>query len=646
MLALALFGSGGQASAFDFFGLWGADDAPPPVSASAIPYSVAFDVKGGDGATASTVRDASILYKLRKDAPPDGDSLARRAAKDFAPLIDALWASGYYDADVSIRLDEATLKIGQTETAAFVRAAEAHRNQSPAPITVAVAPGPLFVMRSILVLRASDDRAFSPADLPAKIVGVKPGDPARASDLRAAQTQMIDYFRAKGHPFAKVTAVRPVVDHAARVMDLVVVLDEGPSATFGEATILGPLAFDPAIARSYLYLKPDDPYSPKAEADAKQSIAEIPAVGGVRVTEADKLDANGQLPLTIGVTDRLPYAVGASAKYSTTEGPAAQTYWEDRNLFGGAERLRLSADVFYAPPNDGLINQFGTFKPDDIGGRLAASFLKPALGGSTNDLLVDVVGERTSTNNVDFIGYTVRDVDGTVAIRHRFSDAFSIQAGLEAQRGMTTDVLGAIDYTLIGVPVSATYDTTDSKLDPTRGFRATAAATMFPTFLGSSVGFEQTKLSGSTYYALDEDARYVLAGRVGMGSLEGAALDEIPANWRFYAGGGGTIRGYPYLSVGPTGPGGAVVGGRSLFDASAELRVKVTDTIGVVPFLDAGDAFTSSVPDFSGRLQMAAGLGLRYYTGIGPIRLDVAAPLNRRPGDPPVAVYVSIGQAF
>lgn len=645
-MVAALVGSNGSAIAFDFFGLWGSDDTPPPVSASAIPYSLTFDVKGGDGATTSTMQGASILYKLRKDAPPDGDSLARRATKDFEPLIDALWASGYYDANVSIRLDDATLTIGQTDTAAFVRAAESHRNSSVAPVTVAVAPGPLFVMRSILVFRDSDNRPFPPEDLPAKIIGLKPGDPAKANDIRAAQTRMVDFFRSKGHPFAKVTAVRPVVDHAAHVMDLVLVLDEGPIASFGETTILGPQSFDPSIVRSYLYLAPGDPYSPKAEADAKQSIAQIPAVGGVRVTEADKLDANGQLPLTIDVTDRMPYAVGASAKYSTTEGPAAQTYWEDRNVFGGAERLRLSADIFYAPPNDGLINQFGTFKPDDIGGRLAASFLKPALGGSTNDLLIDVVGERTSTNNVDFIGYTVRDIDGTIAIRHRFSDDFSIQAGLEAQRGWTTDVLGTIDYTLIGIPVSAIYDTTDSKLDPTRGFRASATATAFPSFLGSSVSFEQTKLSGSTYYALDDEARYVLAGRIGLGSLAGAELDEIPANWRFYAGGSGTIRGYNYLSVGPTGPGGAVVGGRSLFDSSAELRVKVTDTIGVVPFLDAGDAYSTSLPDFNGRLQMAAGLGLRYYTGIGPIRLDVAAPLNRRPGDPPVAVYVSIGQAF
>jgi translocation and assembly module TamA len=128
--------------------------------------------------------------------------------------------------------------------------------------------------------------------------------------------------------------------------------------------------------------------------------------------------------------------------------------------------------------------------------------------------------------------------------------------------------------------------------------------------------------------------------------MGGAALDDIPANWRFYAGGGGSVRGYAYNSLGPIGPFGAVIGGRSLFQASAELRVRVTDTIGVVPFFDAGNAYGSNFPNFSAPLYKSVGIGLRYYTAIGPIRADVAFPLEKRTGTGPVAIYVSIGQAF
>ncbi len=429
-------------------------------------------------------------------------------------------------------------------------------------------------------------------------------------------------------------------------MDVTIMAAPGPIAPFGEATIKGPQTFDPAIVRSFLYIHPGDPYSPAAIADARNSIRQIPAVGGVRITEGAALDAYGQLPYQIDVEDRLPYAFGASMKYSTTNGPEGQVYWEDRNVFGGAERLRLQADIFYAPPWYISWPNLGHFSSNDIGGRVSASFLKPALGGTTNDLLVDALAEKMSTSGAGFVGYQAQDADVTASLRHRFNQNFWVQAGLEAQKGDATDALGSVNYRLVGVPVSANFDTTDSKLDPTRGIRLNASAVGFGAFLGSSLDLVQVKAGGSAYYSIDADSRYVLAGRVAAGGMVGPQLDEIPANWRFYAGGGGSVRGYAYNELGPTVWWGAVVGGRSVFDASAELRVKVTDTIGVVPFFDIGNAFSSSFPTFNEPLFAAAGLGLRYYTAVGPIRLDVAFPLERRDGTGPVAVYVSIGQSF
>jgi translocation and assembly module TamA len=315
-------------------------------------------------------------------------------------------------------------------------------------------------------------------------------------------------------------------------------------------------------------------------------------------------------------------------------------------VFGGAERLRLQADVFHAPPWFIASQSLRHFSSDDIGGRVSASFLKPALWGTTNDLLIDTLAEKVSTSGAGFVGYQAEDADVTASLRHRFNQNFWVQAGLEAQKGDATDALGTVNYRMVGVPVSANFDTTDSKLDPTRGVRLNASATGFGTFLGSSLDLVQVKAGASAYYSIDADSRYVLAGRVAAGAMSGPQLDEIPANWRFYAGGGGSVRGYAYNELGPTVFWGAVVGGRSLFDASAELRVKVTDTIGVVPFFDIGNAFSSSFPTFNEPLFSAVGLGLRYYTSVGPIRLDVAFPLERHAGAGPVAIYVSIGQSF
>ena len=462
-----------SAQAFDFFGLWSWGETPPPVSRTAISYAVTINVEG-DGSLKNAVQDASSLYKLRKDAPPDGDALARRAQSDFGPIIDAMWGAGYYDATVTISIDGASLSILSNDIGPLSRVAESYRNRAVAPVSINVNPGPLFHLRSLRVL-GPGGAELSEAELPARIVRLEPGDPAAAANLRAAEARIIDYFRKEGRPFAKVGSIVPVVDHASHVMDLTLTVAPGPIAPFGEATLEGPHDFNPAIARSFLYIQPGDPYSPQALEDARNTIRQIPAVGGVRITEGKTLDAYGRLPYTVDVEDRLPYAIGASAKYSTTNGPAGQVYWEDRNVFGGAERLRLQADVFYAPPWYITSQDISSFSMHDLGWRFSASFLKPALWGTPNDLLVDALDERVSTSGAGFFGYEVEDADATVALRHRFGQNFWVQAGIQAQTGVATDFLGQVNYTLVGVPVSANYDTTDSKLDPTRGVRLNAS---------------------------------------------------------------------------------------------------------------------------------------------------------------------------
>lgn len=646
LLAGALMLPGSSAQAFDLFGLFGKDEEPPAASPSALPYVLTYDISGDRKAVEQPLKDASQLYSLRQEPPLEGDSLVRRAQADFGPMLDALWGSGYYNATLAFQVGNASLTLGGNSIAA-AQAAETYRGRAPVPVRVVVQTGPLFTLRRIEVDSATTGQPFSPQTLPSRIIGMNPGDPARAADLRAARARIVDYFRSQSRPLAKAVSTEPIVFHPARIMDVAYTIDPGPVASFGEIAITGTENVDPAVVRSFIYIEPGDPYSPKALADTRKSIGAIQALGSVRIREAEALDANGRLPIFVEVTERKPRVIGFSARYSTIDGPALHGYWEHRNLFGGAERLRLESDLFLAPRNDGTrIKSIQDLEPSDLGGRFSASFMKPALGGSRNDLLLDALVERDRTGGDRYGGYTSRFVNGTAFIRHRFSDTFSVQAGAQLQKGQSSDVLGKIDYFLVGLPASLSYDSTDRPLDPTRGARVTASLTPFPSFLGSTVGMTVGKLEASTYYSLDEDARYILAGRIGLGTILGPELDEIPANFRFFAGGGGSVRGYRYRSLGPQGPFGYVVGGRSLLEASFEARIKITDTIGIVPFFDAGNAFESSYPDFKDKLRMSAGLGLRYYTAIGPIRLDIATPLNGRPGDKPVSFYVSIGQAF
>ncbi|WP_243368827.1 autotransporter assembly complex protein TamA [Microvirga solisilvae] len=646
MILAGLLSSGvsiAPAVAFDFFGLFGKGDEAPPPSADALPYALEFTVVGNDKNIIQILKDASTLESLKGDAPPDAESLVRRAEADLPRLTDALWGAGYYNARVVVAVAGIPLSLQTFRPDAAMRTAGSYRSRAQVPVQVMVDPGSQFTLRNVDVLDARTGRPFSPEELPPRLIRVKPGEPARAADVLAAQAQIVDHFRAQSRPFAKVTRQDPVVIHPQHVMDVGLTVDPGPRAGIGEITVRGAENVDPAVVRSFIYTDPGDPYSPATLTSMRKSILNVEALSSVRIREGETLDAYGNLPLFVDITERPPRVIGASVQYSTTDGPALRAYWAHRNLFGGAERLRFEGNIFYLTENGGRLNDDDAedFSWDDLGGRFRASFLKPALWGSRNDFLAEALVERDRTE-----GYTSRLFNGTAGIRHRFSNTFSIQGGIEYEKGQASDILGQIDYTLVGLPLSVTYDSTDDTLNPTRGMKLLASVTPYPDFLGSTVPITVAKGTASTYWPLDEEARYVLAGRLGLGSIVGAELDEIPANRRFFAGGGGSVRGFGYRTLSPTFL-GEPIGGRSLLEASVEARIKITDTIGIVPFVDAGTAFESSYPDFDESIRVSAGLGLRYYTAIGPIRLDVAMPVRREQGDDRgIAVYVGIGQAF
>lgn len=641
-----------RACAFDLFGLFG--DGSPAVSQHSLPYSVRFNVSGGptdwigSSELIDSLQQASNLYKLRQNAPTSGASLVQRAAGDLAPMLDALWAAGHYNAKIEIEIAGHYLRVGQSPPPSVAAAAEAYRGRSLLPIQVAVRPGPLFHLRHVRITDARTGHPFPPGILPPRAIKLTPGDPARAADIRAARAALVDWFRGEGHPLAKVTATKPVVFHDKQVMDVAIGIDPGPRAAFGSVRITGQSQVDRRVVRSHVYFEPGDLYSPRKIAEARKSIlGGLPAISSVRIREAKTLDANGRLPITVDVTDRKRHVVGFGARYSTLDGPDVKAYWQDRNLFGGGESLRFEGEAFLPPQTySSFIDSLDTFGWSDLGGRFKASFVKPALQGTRNDLLLDAMVEKDRTGGDQYGGYTAKQILGSAAIRHRFSYTLWGQIGFVGEKGEATDSLGTVDYHLFGVPASLTYDSTDRALDPTRGARATVSVAGYPTFFGSSVGLVETKAQGSTYYAVDNDARLVVAARATAGSVTGASLPAIPANHRFYAGGGGSVRGYRYQSLSPLDSSGQVIGGRSLFTASFEARWRVTDTIGLVPFLDMGQAFRAEFPDFSEPLRYAAGLGLRYYTAIGPIRVDAAFPLNPRDGDAGYGIYFGIGQAF
>jgi translocation and assembly module TamA len=257
----------------------------------------------------------------------------------------------------------------------------------------------------------------------------------------------------------------------------------------------------------------------------------------------------------------------------------------------------------------------------------------------------DFVASVTAESE-DLIAFDRDRVLGFVGIERRFAEGVTTGAGVQVERTHIVEDTGDRTYTLSGLPLFARRDAVDDLLDPTRGNREALTVTPYVGELGSDLTFVSSRLSGSAYHRFDDKGRFVLAGFAALGSIVGESRDALPEDKRLYAGGGGSVRGYGFQRVGPLDADGEPIGGRSSIELGLELRVRVTETIGVVPFIEAGNVYEPSFPDLGSGLLYGAGLGFRYYTPIGPVRLDIAVPLDRRPSDDPFQIYISLGQAF
>jgi translocation and assembly module TamA len=369
------------------------------------------------------------------------------------------------------------------------------------------------------------------------------------------------------------------------------------------------------------------PYSPEREETTRRELVALGAFDRVRARAAERLDASGALPVEFEVTERPRRAVGFAAAYETNYGPTVQAYWEHRNLFGNAERLRLQAEVSRLGTGGGT---------EDVNYRLSANLRRPGLFDGRTTLVLDLAAVRERLEAYD------RDaVTASAMFEYRVSERLTLQAGPSFEIG---EIGRRGDFTPF--TLGARYDTTDSLLDPARGFRLAAAATPFYE-LEEGGTFTRLRVNGSTYWDITGDRGTVLAFRGVVGSIIGGEQSTVPLDKRFYAGGGGSVRGFDYQSIGPRDPAtGLPRGGLSLVEASAEVRQRISGAFGMVAFLDAGSVGQKETPSFND-FSLGAGVGIRYATVVGPLRADIAIPLNRE-GDrgSSYGIYVGLGQAF
>lgn len=603
-----------------WLGLWAAP-------AFALDYSVTLS-QVEDPILEAALRASSALIEL-EDKPPDSAfGLHRRAQEDVARLQKALRSSGYYDGTIAIEIAGQPLDAPDDPAPAdaAANAAEAPQVDAPRiPVVITVTPGALYHLGDIAL---EGGASLRPPLAPA----LATGGPARATDIVAERERLLNAALAQGHPFAGVILQPATVDHADRSVALRYSVEPGPRAKIGAINIAGTEDIDAEFIRHHLSYFSGRDYSPADIAAMREELRALDVFESVKVTPATELDADGRLPIHIEVVERDRRFVGFGVNYSTNDGAGLTAYWGHRNLFGGAERLRLDADI----------SGIGENTWTELNYTLGAAFAKPSFLTPRQTFLANLA----LTQEFDSETFDKKAVTASVGLERRLSETLSVSYGLEAEQSRITDDGITNDFTLFGPTGGIKLDTTDDLLDPTKGLRLAFNATALPEFLGSSQDVYQTRATGSGYYDLSDDGTLVLAGRLSLASVFGGDIGDLPKDRLLYAGGGGSVRGYEFRTISPEDEDGDPTGGRSLVEASMELRYRFLENYGLVPFFDAGSVNEQTFPSFDEGVQYAAGLGFRYYSPIGPIRADIAVPLNPRSGDDPVAFYISIGQAF
>jgi translocation and assembly module TamA len=580
------------------------------------PYAVKLQPTG-DSALDAALQGSSTLISLQKSAPVAGFALTERARQDGDRFKTAMQSFGYYKATVTTTIAGHTLD--DPALASFIDNAPA---DPPLEVAVSFDLGPRFKLGSVTV------STKVPPDVPPHL-GIEPGQPVMAAEILAGQGRLLDALKADGYPLAKVPVPIATLRPDQNLLDVDFQPDAGPKANIGPISMSGLKDMNESFVRRRLLIHQGDPYSAPAIEAARQDLSSIGVFSVVRVEEASALDPNGQLPIKFDLTERPLHSVDVGAAYSTDLGVNFTTGWHDRNLFGNAEQLNLTAAA-----------QLGGDAVTRPGYSVGAQFLKPDFMTRDQTLELDLNAIKQSLQ-----AYEQTALQERIALNRKLTPHWTVSLGLSGEQESILQEDVTRHYELVGIPASLKYDSTTSLFDPTGGIRAMLSITPTRSLGTPSATFFIAQLSGSTYLDLFNDGRSVLALRGLIGQVSGASVFELPPDQRFYAGGSATVRGYRYQTLGPQFPDRIPIGGTAISTGTVELRQRILGSYGVVGFMDVGQVSSNGAP-FTSNWHAGAGVGARYYTSIGPIRLDFAVPLNKLPGGDRFEVYIGIGQAF
>lgn len=618
----------------------GVAPASDPELRRPLPPLEQFDVRPVEYAEpASDTGAVAIRYAMQVQGLEPVDALAEPSLTaqfdDFSALRDGDGTAAN-EAMLRARLSE-DAKLLQTimesqgwySTVIDAQIEQPANDGEPVVARLRVTPGERYRIGSINVTAGP----APPPGMVAENFPIEIGDPIVAGRIQAAEAILQIALPEHGYPFAEFGERDILLDPDTHLGDYLLPLDLGPRARFNGIETNGDLAFGVEHLRTIARFERGEIYDSRMVDDLRQALIAtgLFATVAVEPTRTGIPAGEGTEYVTMVVTQNAgpPRTLAASAGYGTGQGFLVQGSWTHRN-FSPPEGALIAAAVAGTDEQGASI----TFRRSNAGRRdrtfqaiaEARRSGYDAFNALTARLAARLSYDSTPIWTKPFTWAAGAEILGTV------EEAFDFDAGERRQR----------KYLIGGISGEAGIDRSNSLLNPTRGFRANLIAQPEASLSDSVRPYFRSQLDASAYFPASDSL--VVAGRTRFGTTIGIERSDLAPSRRFYAGGGGSVRGFGYQQLGPADPEGNPVGGLSLFEAAGEVRYRFGD-YGAAAFVDIGQVYSRRVPDFSG-LRAGVGIGARYYTNFGPIRVDLATPVDRRRGESRINVYVSIGQAF
>ncbi len=574
-----------------------------PLLLYSIPYEVNF-VGLEDPKAMASLRDASDLVNLQERPPPSLNGIRYRISSDLPKLLKVLRAYGYYDATLT-----SDIELKKEETA---------------EITIHIYAGPQYTLKSYQVFHGD---CTIPANIlcctpfTPELLGLQLGAAALSVHLVNAELNLLTELSKCGYPLASIEKRKVIVDMQEKELEAASCIQEGPLSQFGPLSIYGLKSVKPKFILERIAWEEGQIYNSEKVESTQKRLLNSDLFSSVLISHEEELDEKGKLPLKMRLSEAKHRQIALGIFYATVDGPGGMFTWTHRNLRGLGESVALN----------------GEFSKRYLAGTLTYK----KMDFFVEDQTLRLFGQIERQNITAYIAFLYRAAS---FLEQKVDSRRNVSVGLEVQHINVADSANNGTYDLIDLPFFARYNNADDLLNPTKGFSIVYQPHFFQSLNQGSTHFIKQRLT-LTFYLPLKQKWFVFAGRVQLGSIAGARQKNIPLPILFLGGSEDDLRGYRYLTVSPLNEHDKPLGGRSAIFLSAETRFRFGN-LGVVPFADFGTVTFKELPTVGTQWFKSIGLGLRYFTFFGPLRLDVGFPLDRRSIDPAFRIYASIGQAF